>query len=103
MNEIDRRVCPRCGGRLRRVHRRPWQRLLSGLYGVARYRCFADGCGASFLVHRPSAKRSIRTAQALWVVLLLAGLAGAALLIYTIQDRPAAEDAAGSDVGAPSN
>ena len=41
---LTRRQCPRCGGRLRRVHRRRADRLLSKYVPVARYRCASREC-----------------------------------------------------------
>jgi hypothetical protein len=40
-----RRVCPRCGGKLIRIHRRPIDRLQSAFLPVNRFRCFTAPCG----------------------------------------------------------
>lgn len=41
---LTERQCPRCGGRLRRVHRRRVDRLLSRYVPVSRYRCASGEC-----------------------------------------------------------
>jgi hypothetical protein len=40
-----RRACPRCGGKLVRIHRRPVDRLQSAFLPVSRFRCFTAPCG----------------------------------------------------------
>ena len=38
-------VCPLCGEHLQRIHRHPFDRLLSLVYPVRRYRCKRFRCG----------------------------------------------------------
>ncbi len=45
MERFTARVCPKCGGRLHRVHRRPIDRLVNVIVPVVRYRCRNPECG----------------------------------------------------------
>ena len=44
MERFTARVCPGCGGRLHRVHRRPIDRLVNVIVPVVRYRCRNPEC-----------------------------------------------------------
>ena len=103
--EID---CPRCGGEVKRVHRRTHEtQTLSGS-GLRRYRCESEGCGWQGLLSRTSSARpAARQAQPLtsegwrvWavavVVLVLLGLVSAGLALLAM--RP---DAHAPDGGQP--
>ena len=39
------KVCPRCGGRVIRIRRRPIDRLISLIRPVRRYQCEKPNCG----------------------------------------------------------
>lgn len=95
--------CPRCGGEVRRVHRRTHEAQTLTGSGLRRYRCAAEGCGWQGLLVRASSGRSaghalqppISERWRVWavavVVLVLLGLvsAGLALLALRPDGRPA--------------
>ncbi|GAB4565843.1 MAG: hypothetical protein Kow0047_16770 [Anaerolineae bacterium] len=55
---LSRLVCPVCGSRLHRIHRRRRDRVLSLLVPVRRYRCANDECGWEGLRYGRSRRRS---------------------------------------------
>lgn len=98
--------CPRCGGGVKRVHRRTHEaQTLSGS-GLRRYRCASGGCNWQGLLFRASPARSpnpsgqtpLSERWRWWavavVVLVLLGLASAGLALLAL--RP---DARPSDGG----
>lgn len=100
--------CPRCGGEVKRVHRRTHEaQTLSGS-GLRRYRCDSEGCGWQGLLSRASSARlaghhsqsPISERWRLWavavVVLVLLGLVAAGLALLAL--RP---DAHAPDGGRP--
>ena len=94
--------CPRCGGEVKRVHRRTHESQTLAGSGLRRYRCAAEGCGWQGLLARASSSRpaSQRLQPPLserwraWavavVVLVLLGLvsAGLALMALRPDGRP---------------
>ena len=93
---IPENDCPRCGGGVRRVHRRTHEaQTLSGS-GLRRYRCEVEGCGWQGLLVRTSPRLAGRASQTplsgrwrLWavavVVLVLLGLLSAGLALMALQ------------------
>src|SRR5450631_1792585 len=77
-------ACPRCNGKVKKIHRRWPDRLLSVVHSVRRYRCRSEACGWQGLRATPRASSSRWADAALvplgWIVagvlalLLLAGL-----------------------------
>ncbi len=88
--------CPRCGGEVRRVHRRTHEaQTLSGS-GLRRYRCEAEGCGWQGLLARQASRTQSRPSLPpllerwrLWavavVVLVLLGLVSAGVTLLALR------------------
>ncbi len=47
-------ICPRCHGEVARIHRRPFDRLVSLFYHVWRYRCCNIHCCWEGNIHQKS-------------------------------------------------
>ncbi len=70
------RLCPRCGGALNRIHRRPLDRLISRVYRVHRYVCRNLECGWGGLLHCPRERRVFNaTGKTLVITVMLVALA----------------------------
>ena len=88
--------CPRCGGEVKRVHRRTHEaQTLSGS-GLRRYRCEAEGCGWQGLlarqVSRPHSRLAMPPLSERWrmwavavVVLVLLGLVSAGVTLLALR------------------
>jgi|GEM_PF-2308743 len=88
--------CPRCGGEVKRVHRRTHEaQTLSGS-GLRRYRCEAEGCGWQGLLARQASRTQSQPALPpvserwrLWavavVVLVLLGLVSAGVTLLALR------------------
>ena len=88
--------CPRCGGEVKRVHRRTHEtQTLSGS-GLRRYRCEAEGCGWQGLLARQASRTESRPPLPhlserwqMWavavVVLVLLGLVSAGVTLLALR------------------
>ena len=88
--------CPRCGGEVKRVHRRMHEtQTLSGS-GLRRYRCEAEGCGWQGLLARQASSAQSRPplqpvseSWRMWavavVVLVLLGLVSAGVTLLALR------------------
>ena len=88
--------CPRCGGEVKRVHRRTHEaQTLSGS-GLRRYRCEVEGCGWQGLLARQASRTHSRLALPplterwrTWavavVVLVLLGLVSAGVTLLALR------------------
>ena len=95
--------CPRCGGEVKRVHRRTHEtQTLSGS-GLRRYRCEAEGCGWQGLLARQTSRTQSRlpspTMSERWrtwavavVVAVLLGLVSAGVTLLALRPDAGNQD-----------
>jgi hypothetical protein len=94
-HQPSRRVCPKCGMPVHKVHRSARDRMVSMFYPVGRFRCRAEGCGWQGLLHQTPTESRPRTGYArsrtAWIVAgaVLVALIGLAVAIYWLYDEDA--------------
>jgi len=82
-------LCPDCGGPLRQVHRRAFDRLVTLFYRVHRYRCSNADCGWEGLLRSQRHKAKKKQPQwYVWVVLVLLGVAIGWVLVERLSTPP---------------